>query len=349
MGTKLVQGGILVALVGIAGLLYSIRQQMTPQPAAAPVQSAQTLPAAAPAQSAQTLPAAAQPSGFAPAAGAAPQTALPVPAAAPAAAPAPKRTYQSIPRAPATGARSAPVSPPARPSPPPTYEATDPPVAPPPPVYVPAPASAPPPPATQSVTVPAGTAIAVRLLDGISTERNRAGDPFQASLEEPLVADGVVVAERGATVMGRVVQAQQSGRVSGLAEMALELDRIRTVSGEVQLASDTMIRRAESSKGRDAATVGAMAGVGAAIGAIAGGRKGAGIGAAAGGATGAGTVMATRGKPVQFDPETRLTFRLRAPLTVTVDPSRVRQPSYDDSGRQRPSDDSGRPRLQRRP
>ena len=332
MGMKLVQGGILVALVAIAGLLYSIKRQMTTQPAAAPVESAQAMPATG-----------AQP-------GVAPQTALqpaqpaarpsPLPQAANPPAPAGTGAYQTIPRSPAQ--RSAQGSPaPSYGRPAPTY--TPPPETPAPaPTYLPPPEVAAPPPApappVQSVTVAAGTPIPIRLLDGVSSERNRPGDPFQATLEEALVADGILVADRGATVMGRVVAAQQSGRVAGLSELALELDRIRTVSGEVQIASDTMIRRAEASRGKDAATVGGMAGIGAAIGAIAGGRKGAGIGAAAGGAAGSGTVMTTRGKPVEFEPETRLTFRLRAPLTVTLDTSRIRQAGSSEA----------RPRFERR-
>ncbi len=319
MGTRIMQGGILVALLGIGGLLYSIRNQMThPQSAAAPAEAAQTMPPG------QAL----VPSAAAPAAAPAPQAAAPQPARQPAPAPraAAPAGRQTVPRV-------APPAPAPAYNPPAEWAATPPAYHPPPQTTV---TTAPP--ATESVTVPAGTAIAIRLLDGISSDRNRAGDTFQATLEEPVVADGIVVAERGANAMGRVVQTQQAGRIAGLAELALELDRIHTVGGEVQIASDTMIRRGEPSRGKDAATVGAMAGIGAAIGAIAGGRKGAGIGAAAGGATGAGTVMATRGKPIQFEPETRLTFRLRAPITVMVDSSRARTVGYDE----------GRPRLQRR-
>lgn len=334
MGMKAVQGGILVALLAIAGLLYSIKNQMAPQPqlAAQPLAAQPVDTGVTPAMAAQPAPAAIPYNSFQ-AAPARPSAARPSPVA-------PRSSYQTIPRARESAprvVRQAPVE---------TYETAE--VAPAPaPVttyqsYPTAPAPAPvtpPPPAVQSITVPAGTAIAIRLLDGISTERNRAGDPFQATLEEPLLADGVVVADRGATVMGRVVQATAAGRVSGLSELALELDRIRTLAGEVQIASDTMIRRGETSRGKDAATVGAMAGIGAAIGAIAGGRRGAGIGAGAGGAAGTGTVMSTRGKPVEFEPEARLTFRLRAPITVTMNSDRVRNAgSYD----------SGRPRLERR-
>jgi hypothetical protein len=317
--SKILQGGILVALLAIGGLLYSIRNHMTAnspqtaQTAAAPVPGAQ--PAATPAA---TAPAAA------PAAAAAP---------APASRERATRTYTPVPRRPSRPepAEPAPVAA-ASPAPAPAYT----------PAAEPAFPAPPAPPPIRTVTIPASTAITVRLLDAISSERNRAGDTFQATLEQPLVADGIVVADRGASVFGRVVQAQQSGRVAGVAEMALELDRLQTVGGEVQLASDTMMKKAETTHGKDAMTAGGLAGLGAAIGAIAGGRRGAGIGAAAGGATGAGTVMATKGKPVRFDPETQLTFRLRAPITVTVDDARVRPADYNsDSG-------SGRPRLSRR-
>ena len=328
--SKILQGGILVALLAIGGLLYSIHNHMTanwPQ-----TQPAQT--AAAPVPGAQP---AATPAAAAPAAAPAPVPAAPAAAAAPAPASRERatRTYTPVPRRSSRPepAELAPVAA-ASPAPAPAYTpAAE--------QAFPAPPPAPPaPPPIRTVTIPASTAITVRLLDAISSERNRAGDTFQATLEQPLVADGIVVADRGASVFGRVVQAQQSGRVAGVAEMALELDRLQTAGGEVQLASDTMMKKAETTHGKDAMTAGGLAGLGAAIGAIAGGRRGAGIGAAAGGATGAGTVIATKGKPVKFDPETQLTFRLRAPITVTVDDGRVRPADYNS--------DSGRPRLSRR-
>jgi len=57
--------------------------------------------------------------------------------------------------------------------------------------------------------------------------------------------------------------------------------------------------------------------IGAAIGAIAGGGKGAAIGAGVGAAAGVGGAMATRGKPATLPTETRINFRLSAPVTVT--------------------------------
>ena len=45
-----------------------------------------------------------------------------------------------------------------------------------------------------SITIPQGTALSIRLIDTIDSERNKAGDTFSATLESPLVADGRVVA-----------------------------------------------------------------------------------------------------------------------------------------------------------
>ena len=237
---RVIQGAILVVLVAIGGLLYSIRKEMT-EPLAPPVEVAQTVPA--PQGLVAVQPAVAQPSVTR----AATRAVAPVPAQR---APARRRTATAAPRWPA------PVA--APPEPYPQRELAPAPVFRPPVARVAQPV--PPPPATRVVTVPAGTVVRIRLVDGISTKRNRPGDTFQATLEDPLVAEGLVVAEQGANVFGRLVHTQQSGRVSGRAEMALELDRMQTVGGEVRIASDTMIRQADSSKGKDAVKVGVMAG-----------------------------------------------------------------------------------------
>jgi hypothetical protein len=127
-----------------------------------------------------------------------------------------------------------------------------------------------------------------------------------------------VIAERGAKVEGRVTDAQQAGRVKGLAHMSIELTRLHTSDGQrINIRTSSHAEDGPNSKKEDAAKVGAGAAIGAIIGAIAGGGKGAAIGAGVGGAAGGGTVAATRGKPVVMPVETRLTFRLQEPVTVT--------------------------------
>src|SRR5579872_5986044 len=172
--------------------------------------------------------------------------------------------------------------------------------------------------APHSVTMAAGTVLTVRLGQAISSEQNIAGDTFIATLDQPLVIDGFVIAERGSRVEGRVVEVERAGRVKGVAHVSIELTNLHTSDGQhIHIQTSTFQRDGSKSTGEDAAKVGAGAAIGAIIGALAGGGKGAGIGAGVGGAAGAGTVAATRGKPALIPVETRISFRVRQPLTIT--------------------------------
>jgi len=143
------------------------------------------------------------------------------------------------------------------------------------------------------------------------------GDTFTASLYRELVVDGFVIAERGARVEGRVVAAERDGKVKGVSSLSVELARIHTSDGQdVAIQTDSFERRWDPHQRTDVEKVGGGAALGAIIGAIAGGGKGAAIGAGVGGGAGAGDVLLTR-KPATLPSETRITFRLRAPVTLT--------------------------------
>jgi hypothetical protein len=212
----------------------------------------------------------------------------------------------SQPVAPAALAPAEPAPPPVPPAPVEPENATPPPPAPPEP---------------HRVTLTAGTMIPVRLVDGLTSERNLPGDQFTATLDKELVVDGFVIAERGARVEGRVVASDKGGRVKGVSALAVELVRLHTSDGQaVAIQTDGFERRAAETRRQDAEKVGAGAALGAVIGAIAGGGKGAAIGAGVGGGAGAGTVLATRGNAATLPSETRVTFRLKAPATITEKP-----------------------------
>lgn len=173
-------------------------------------------------------------------------------------------------------------------------------------------------PEPKTVTIPAGTLFSVRLDEALSSSRNQTGDSFRATLDQPLVVDGFVIAERGSRVEGRVSEVDAGGRVRGVSRMAVELVRLTTSDGQrVRLQTEGFTKQGEKDTKKDVAKIGAAAGIGAAIGAIAGGGKGAAIGAAVGGAAGTGGVMATRGAAAELPAETRLSFRLREPITIT--------------------------------
>ncbi len=179
-------------------------------------------------------------------------------------------------------------------------------------------ADVPAPPEPNRVTLTPGTILTILLDEDLSSKKNVAGDVFSATLDQPVIIDGFIIAERGSHVEGRVAAVKRSGRTKGTASLVLELVQLQTSDGQqVDIATDPFTKRAVSGRGRDAAKVGAAASIGAAIGAIAGGGHGAVIGAAIGGATGAGAILATRGAPATLRAETRLPFRVSRPITIT--------------------------------
>jgi len=169
----------------------------------------------------------------------------------------------------------------------------------------------------EKTTIPEGTKLRVALIDTVSSDKNRSGDQFQASLVEPVVVDGKTILEKGTKVRGRVLDAKESGRVKGRATVELTLTEVVLKDGKsLSVSTRPYSAVAATTKKRDAAMIGGGAGLGAAIGAIAGGGKGALIGAAVGGGAGTGTVLATKGKEIHYAPETHLQFTLASPVEI---------------------------------
>jgi hypothetical protein len=171
----------------------------------------------------------------------------------------------------------------------------------------------------KTYTVAVGTPISVRTITSLSTKTAASGEPFEATLHQPIVVDGYTVAAKGATVKGVVTGSDPGGKVKGVASMTVSLASIETAGGQViKIDTTDHTRLAPQSKKKDALKVGIGSGIGAAIGAIAGGGRGAAIGAGAGGAAGTGMVLATRGDAAVLPSESLITFKLRAPITVTA-------------------------------
>lgn len=178
---------------------------------------------------------------------------------------------------------------------------------------------------TQDATVPdtlhmpAGTMVSVRTNQELSSNHSQAGDVFNATLEQPVVVNGWVVARRGQTVQGEVLSVNKGGRVKGVSRLEVALTELTLVSGQ-QLPVRTRLIDASAgpSKGRDAAGVATTTGIGAMIGAIAGDGEGAGIGAGIGAAVGVAGVLLTRGRPTVIPPEALLTFRVENSAEIST-------------------------------
>lgn len=174
--------------------------------------------------------------------------------------------------------------------------------------------------APSSLTIKPGTFLTVRVNEPLSSDRNQPGDAFSATLARPVVVDGVVVAQRGQTLGGRVAEARKAGRVEGVSRLGIQLTDLTLVDGQqLPIESQLISRSGPTSVGRDAGALAGTTAVGAAIGAAANGGVGAGIGAAAGAAAGALGVVLTRGRATIIYPESVLTFRVEAPVTFSTD------------------------------
>jgi hypothetical protein len=179
------------------------------------------------------------------------------------------------------------------------------------------PMPAPPP----ELTVHPGTFVTVRINQALSSGHNQPGDSFSATVAQPLVVDGVVVAQRGQMVYGRVAESEKA-RSSRPSRLGLELTGLTLVDGtQVSIRSQLVARQGgRTPTGDQVGTVATTTVVGAAVGSAVdwGGGTGAAIGAGVGAAAGAIGVLLTRNHDTVVYPETALTFRIDSPLTIST-------------------------------
>ena len=194
------------------------------------------------------------------------------------------------------------------------------------PNYAPNPASAPvaaPAPVAQSmapgdsITIPAGQPMLVRMIDSVDSSKNHVGDIFHASLETDLTVNGMLVARKGTDIYGRLAEAKEAGHLAGSSELQLELTRMVIDGRDYPVVSSDYTLQGKGRGKNTAEKVGGGAALGAIIGAIAGGGKGAAIGAGVGAGAGGAVQVLTRGQQVKVPSETLLEFRLQQPATVT--------------------------------
>jgi len=137
------------------------------------------------------------------------------------------------------------------------------------------------------VTLRPGTLIGVRMGESLSTQHARIGDSFFATLDQPLVVDGWIIADRGSRAEGRVV-------ILDATQLGLQLTAISTTDGQhLGIGTATFVKRGPSWADRDTTAVGADV-LGAVIG-----------------------VFVTHKRTADIPVETRISFRVDQPLTIT--------------------------------
>jgi hypothetical protein len=164
--------------------------------------------------------------------------------------------------------------------------------------------------------IPVGTAITVRMIDGVDSEQTRLGQTFRASLDEPIEVNGQTVIPRGADCVVKLVEDRESGKFAGRTVLTLALQQVQANGRMIDVTTGDVSQASGSRGARTAKVVGGTTAVGAIIGAIAGGGTGAAIGAASGAAVGGAAQVMTKGQRVRIPSETRLTFTLQQPANL---------------------------------
>ncbi len=169
------------------------------------------------------------------------------------------------------------------------------------------------------VTVRPNTYVTIRTNQPLSSDHNQVGDTFSGTLLQPLVADGIVVSQRGQTVYGRVAVAEKA-HAGHDSRLGLELTSITLADGsQVPISSQLVAHQGPKTPGGvEAGTIVGSTAVGAAVGGIAARGTGAAIGAGAGAAAGIIGVLLTHNHETRLYPETALTFQVTSPVTVST-------------------------------
>lgn len=167
------------------------------------------------------------------------------------------------------------------------------------------------------VTLKPGTFVTMRINQQLASNHNAVGDTFSGSLTQPIVVDGIVVAQRGQMVYGRVAEAQ---KVKGVSRLGIELIGLTLADGSQAAVHTQLVSRQGPTmpNGQQAGVITTATAGGAVVGAAAAGGTGAAAGAGVGATAGIIGVLATRNHPSVIYPETALTFQTENAVTVNT-------------------------------
>ena len=173
-------------------------------------------------------------------------------------------------------------------------------------------------PKTISVTLPESTQVRVVLVDSIDTDVHTTGQEFRGMLAAAVMADGRVLFDSGAAVVGVLDSIVESGRLKTPAELMFSIKTIAGADGPVAVSTYSIHEKKAGKTARDVAIIGGGAIVGGIVGKITGKDGGTEIGAAAGAAAGAGAAAATGKDDIVHSAGTEAVFILKEPVTVIV-------------------------------
>jgi hypothetical protein len=186
--------------------------------------------------------------------------------------------------------------------------------------------------AQNNVSVPAGTALKVKLQNTLSTFSSKEGDPFSGRVTEAVVLGGKTVIPVGATVQGRVTKVNEPRRIAGKPTIGLFPETLILPNGERFMLNapmvDTSLRhgtdvneegqfKGDGHDGKDLTEIGMGTGGGMLVGGLIGGGKGLLIGGAVG-ATATVAHWLGKHRSATLPSGTELTLELSRPMALTA-------------------------------
>jgi len=169
-----------------------------------------------------------------------------------------------------------------------------------------------------SVVVPSGSFLRVRINQGMNSKNTPPGTTFDGVVLTDVPAGGSIAIPRGASITGTVVGAHRAGQLGGKGELKLQVTTVSFGGRTYPVATDFWWHQgADKTPNTVGNTIG-LASVGALIGAVAGGGVGAAVGAGVGGVAGLGVSSASGRGEAALPPEAIVTFHLTQPADVTT-------------------------------
>jgi hypothetical protein len=103
-----------------------------------------------------------------------------------------------------------------------------------------------------SLGLPAGTLLMVRLKSSMSTDEPGSNDAFEAIMDEPVVMDGDTLIPRGADVTGHIESARASTMKPGRGYVQLVLQSVRVAGSDIPVQTASLFVRPSPQKGLSA-------------------------------------------------------------------------------------------------
>ena len=185
--------------------------------------------------------------------------------------------------------------------------------------------------AQTNLSLPAGTALSVRLQKTLSTATSKPGDALSGSVTKAVTYNGNVVIPAGSTIEGHITTVKERRRITGKATIGIRPDAVVLPGGERfplhAVLVDTSLRdgsdvndegqfKGPGHDGSDLRELLIGSGGGLGIGILAGGAKGGFIGAGIGAAA-SGVHWLAKKRSATLPAGTELTLELERPLNAT--------------------------------